>query len=216
MTASPEPRTRSLAGVSNADAVELLKENEKLVTYVLRRWFRGKYETVLTDDDLESIGRAALVKAWLNWRPELGAWSTIATVCIRRSLWRALKLERRDKTAPPIQFIATDPALLEDPAVEGDHEAVRSRVPRCEAAAAEDETLERLETEGRLRWIYEQLDRTDLLTRRQAKIVRFAMVGYNFSEISEIVSDCSRQYVTQEYNEALIKLRRAASAARLL
>lgn len=220
MAAGPE-NPKPFENVSNEDAKALFQENEPLVRFVLRRWFRGTYETELAEEDLRSIGQAALLRAWVSWKPEKGAWTTIAATCIRRAFWRALRLERLKPDSPRLRFIATDPTALEDPSPDDAESSggMRARPSRLTVALQDHGVVETfynsIETRQQLAWLHAQIER-GLLSRRQAQIIRLQLKGHTYAETAEIIGNCSRQYVQIEYNTALEKLRVAASRSGLI
>lgn len=205
--AGPNPRPAPFEGVSNRDAVELLREHDGLIRYILNRWFRGRYETVLSDDDIKSVAQASLVRAWVGWRPELGSFTTIATTYVRRALWRALSLERA-KTRPKGWTFPVDPSFLEDPNP-SEHDlrgavAARDRidVPLSVESAVEAD----FDRERKLAWVRAQLA-SGLLTERRARIVELVLAGHTFSEIALRIGSCSRWWCQVEFEKAITALR---------
>jgi len=210
-----------LGEVTNQDARELLAEHDRLVWFVMGRYFNGYLrhrpapgaDAPLTKDDLHLVGQTALLRAWITWEPARGSWTTHATTCIKRAIGRTLGLERN---VPEGRFITTDPFALEDPQHGGDAADMgRSSAPRglCEAvfALADDgDPLERLEHENRMRWLHAQLEDTTLLTPRQRAVVEAMLVCATRIEAAELLGDLTRQGIEVQLKAALTKLRERA------
>lgn len=89
----------------------LVREHEGLVHAVIRRSWVG----TTTYDDLLQEGRLALWRAVNGFEIERGVpFSTYAWPTIERAVWRAVKVEERQRKAPPLAW--SEPP---DPEIEG-------------------------------------------------------------------------------------------------
>ncbi len=82
-------RYRIIAG-DEAAREEMILANLRLVARMARR-----FEGLGADfDDLFSEGTIGLMKAVDHWNPQHGAFSTLALICIRRTIWSAVNRSR--------------------------------------------------------------------------------------------------------------------------
>lgn len=78
----------AIKGGDRAQLAELYKQNTGLLFTIARR-YRG-VDPMVSDDDLMQAGFLGLVAAVDAWEPERGAWSNIATLCVKRAMREAL------------------------------------------------------------------------------------------------------------------------------
>lgn len=209
----------NLAEVSNADAAELIREHDKLVWFAMRkvRSAARRQSALMTEDDLLTIGRTALIRAWVTWKPSRGAWSTHAVLCITRSFWRALQLERRDVTREVPVTTATDPHWFADPNQPRLYESgdPPERGPGKAVLDLDDVEggyVDQLERESQLVWLSKSIH-SPLLSPRQRNVLVLYLEGLSFDEIAARLVDITRQGVQLQFKVAVGKLQAHARRA---
>jgi RNA polymerase sigma factor (sigma-70 family) len=94
---------------SEAEVERIVRENEKLVDYMVNRYLKRYFVGSMERDDLVSWGMIGLVQAARAWDPARGhSFSTLACRAIERSLVRGVRREwRPDEARSTVSLDAT-------------------------------------------------------------------------------------------------------------
>lgn len=159
---------------SEAEVEQMVRENRKLVDYMVNRYLKRYFVGTMERDDLVSWGMMGLVNAARAWDPARSAsFSTLACRAIERMIIRGVsrewRPERENATVSLDQLIAGDRA-------EGGDERFLDQLPAAENV--EDSLLES-ERSGALRMALEMLE-----PEQRQLIRRHYLDGENVQDIA--------------------------------
>jgi RNA polymerase sigma factor for flagellar operon FliA len=98
---------------SEAEVQRLVRENEKLVDYMVNRYLKRYFVGSMEREDLVSWGMIGLVQAARAWDPERGhSFSTLACRAIERALVRGVRREWRPDEARAT--VSLDAAIFDE------------------------------------------------------------------------------------------------------
>ena len=200
MSAQADPKQPAV-GRSERDVERLVRENEKLVHFLVNRYLQRYFVGAMEREDLISWGLIGLVQAARAWDPQQGSFATLACKAVERTIVRGVQREWHPEQAAAT--VSLD-ALMGNPDGEGQEGRMVDRL-------ADDQDVERelLEGESRtaVRGAVGKLEPAErrLIERRFYEEVPLRKVAEELG--------VSRQTVYHRQQVALRRLRGALSAA---
>lgn len=174
----------------------LIEENQRLAWSVVH-WARAR-EYSYTSDELYSLAIYAMYKAARVYRPELGAFSSLAVTAMKNEVLRTVQRDSRQKRRP------MEPTASLDQQIEGLHDDGHT-VALVELIASPDMGPEdALLLHERNRVIWAALDQ--LKDAERDAVISYYMRRETLNAIAKR-QHCTRQNVQQKAARALDKLR---------
>lgn len=216
MSCCKSVRAYDMAALSAVDAQRVLTLHGRLVPYI-GRTIRLLPGAPIGADDLLSVGRVALLQAWVSFDPEHGVpFASYACRMIRQRMIDLIR-ETSDRNHPEHRAIAQVDAWHrgsepEPPAkvqVVAERARARRFVPVDDLEEPDDLDLEELLSVARQRqWLRAKLA-NGLLDERERQIMAQRLCGVSLRRIGQN-HNVSRERIRQIETEVLLKLQQAA------